>query len=122
MLPRDRAVDEIVAEAERQDDHWGENRQHSDLEWRVILGEEIGELDKQLVTLLAYSANHSQAAIDANVPLIEKAARKELIQALAVGLQWLEAMDRRATVIQLKTEIDRQAHRALDEEESHADV
>jgi NTP pyrophosphatase (non-canonical NTP hydrolase) len=68
---------DVMLERAAQDRKWGEQN-HPDLRWLAILVEEVGEL--------------AQALIDGR----PADARRELVQVTAVGLAWLEAMERRA--------------------------
>jgi len=67
---------DIAAERARQDEKWGQ-QDHIDLYWLGILMEEAGELAKAIIEGRSDSA------------------RAELVQASAVCVAWLEAMDRR---------------------------
>jgi len=74
--------DAIRAERERQNATWGE-QDHDAYTWLAILGEEFGEV--------------SQAIL--HVTFGGKAAgtlRAELVQLVAVGVQWLECIERQA--------------------------
>lgn len=78
---RDIVVRDVLDERDRQDEKWGEQN-HDDYRWLAILSEEIGEV--------------AQAALETEFG--GKAAgrvREELVQAVAVGLAWLECIDRR---------------------------
>jgi NTP pyrophosphatase (non-canonical NTP hydrolase) len=75
-------LDLILKERKRQDEKWGEQN-HDDYKWLAILTEEIGELSQAILhTEFGGYAN-------GNAPI-------ELIQAVAVGIQWLECMQRRS--------------------------
>lgn len=69
-------LQEVMLERAAQDRKWGEQN-HPDLYWLGILVEEVGEL--------------AQALIEGK----GDAARKELVQVTAVGLAWLEALERK---------------------------
>jgi len=71
-------LSEVMLERARQDQKWGEQN-HPDLYWLAVLTEEVGELAKELI----------------EGRLAE--ARRELVQVTAVGVAWLEAMERRAS-------------------------
>ena len=68
-------------ERHRQHRKWGE-QDHEDRDWRSIMGEEIGEVDKAMVEFRFNNGEESEI-------------RKELIETIAVAIAWLEAMDRR---------------------------
>jgi len=73
-------LNEIKSERIRQDNKWGEQN-HSPADWLMILGEEVGEVNK--------------AALEAkfgNKTLREY--RKELIQVAAVAVAMIECFDR----------------------------
>lgn len=65
----------IQAERKRQDEKWGEQN-HNDEKWLAILVEEVGEL--------------AQAILKGG-----KTTLGELVQTTAVGVVWLEAIERR---------------------------
>ena len=74
---------DIFNERQKQDIKWGEQN-HSDEWWMLILVEEIGEL--------------AEAMLDAQFgmsPDKTTDVRKELVDAVAVGIAWLECMDRK---------------------------
>jgi NTP pyrophosphatase (non-canonical NTP hydrolase) len=76
-------LNDVFDERDRQDNKWGEQN-HPDEWWLPILVEEIGEL--------------SEAMLDAHFgmsPDKPTDVRKELVEAIAVGIAWLECMDRR---------------------------
>lgn len=68
-------LSEVMLERAAQDRKWGEQN-HPDLYWLAILTEEVGELAQALIEGRAADA------------------RRELTQVTAVGLAWLEAMER----------------------------
>jgi len=68
----------IVEERRRQDAKWGD-QDHPDEWWYTILGEEYGEVAKAMLGVHFGYAD----------------VRKELVQTIAVGIAWLECMDRR---------------------------
>lgn len=70
-------LQDIMSERGRQDLKWGEQN-HGDLYWLGIMVEEMGETAKAL--------------IEGDT----KQLRKELVETTAVGLAWLECMDRAA--------------------------
>ena len=73
----------IILERQRQDAKWGEQN-HADEWWHLIMGEEYGELAKALLELHFAYPGATQGHI-----------RKELIETIAVGIAWLECMDKR---------------------------
>lgn len=73
-------IDEIATERQRQDDKWGEQN-HDNYRWLTILAEEVGELSRAIID----NEFGGRAA---------GTERTELIQVVAVGIQWLECMDR----------------------------
>ena len=78
-------LSDILAERERQEAKW--NQQNHPDEWYLpIMLEELGETAKAML----------EAHFDypgANVSRV----RKELVETVAVGIAWLEAMERRDT-------------------------
>jgi NTP pyrophosphatase (non-canonical NTP hydrolase) len=60
-----------------QDAMWGEDRELNNETWLTILAEEVGE------------------CAEASLKEQEEHLRDEVIQVVAVGLQWLENIDRR---------------------------
>lgn len=73
--------EEVNEERERQHDKWGEQN-HDPITWCVILGEEVGEVNKA-----AYEA------VVLNWGDIAE-YRKELVQTAAVCFQMIECLDR----------------------------
>lgn len=67
----------VTAERAEQDAKWGQ-QDHDDFRWLAILSEEVGELSKEMLE----GGKH---------------AVKELVQVIAVGVAWLEAIERRST-------------------------
>ena len=45
----DRAIKEILAELDSQDEKWGANRDHQMYLWNTILSEEVGELARAIL-------------------------------------------------------------------------
>lgn len=77
-------IDEVIIERKRQDDRWKEQN-HSDEWWLPILLEEIGEVSEAMLDdKFGQPPNLNQWEI-----------RKELIEVVAVGIAWLECMNRR---------------------------
>lgn len=69
----------IIAERIRQDIKWGANRVHLDEDWKLILGEESGELSKAIF-------ENKFDCLGSDPYDIER----ELIDVAAVALAWLE--------------------------------
>ena len=69
----------IISERIAQNVKWGEQN-HDDCKWLAILAEEVGEAAQAML--------QEQGAAR---------VREELVQAAAVIVAWLEAMDRRPT-------------------------
>ena len=70
-------TEQFLAERESQEDKWGEQMHHTDEFWTVILGEEFGEVAREVY---------------------EKDTEKlynELIQCGAVCMAWAEAIQKR---------------------------
>ena len=78
---QNRALDDVLDERSRQNEKWGEQN-HDDLYWLAVAGEEFGELAQAIL--------HTQSGGKA-----AGTTRAELVQLVAVGLQWLESIDRR---------------------------
>lgn len=74
---------EVSLERERQDDRWGEQN-HDDFVWGAILGEEVGEAHQAALELEFGDSERPNTNL-----------REELIQAAAVAVAWVEAIDRR---------------------------
>jgi NTP pyrophosphatase (non-canonical NTP hydrolase) len=74
--------DEIKAERARQDTKWGEQNHHP-AEWCMILGEEVGEVNK---AALEFHFGHKGGS--------PEKYREELIQVAAVAVVMLESFDR----------------------------
>lgn len=72
-------LQDIMEERCRQDAKWGEQN-HADLYWLGILMEEVGEASRHI--------------IEADHPERVNKMRKELIEAAAVCLAWLECLNR----------------------------
>ena len=72
---------DIIVERQRQDEKWGEQN-HPDEWWLPIMLEELGETSKAMLEV--------QFGMGGN-----RDVRKELIEAVAVGIAWLECMERR---------------------------
>lgn len=79
-------LEAIKQERIRQDEIWGDQRRHTNLEWLAITTEELGEV--------------AMAVCDQDVnlktlPIVDEQIRKELIQTAAVCVAWLESIDLR---------------------------
>ena len=77
-----RVFDAIRAERERQNAEWAEQN-HDAYTWLAILGEEYGELSQAIL----HDTFGGTAA---------GTMRDELVQLVAVGVQWLECLERQA--------------------------
>lgn len=80
VIPYMDAISDVMQERVRQDRKWGEQN-HPEGIWLGILGEEYGEVAKEIA--------ESQAR-----PLDMSALREELVQTAAVAVAWIEAIDR----------------------------
>jgi hypothetical protein len=80
----DSIIEEIKTERQNQDIKWGE-QDHSHFEWLAILGEEFGELSQ---AVLLWNLGKSGSPYSGRM-------RDELIQLVAVGIAWLECIERR---------------------------
>lgn len=74
---RERIYESINEERSRQDEKWGADRHLSDFLWFTILGEEHGEVAKEVL-------EHCDGL------------RDELVQVAAVAVAWLEDIDSRS--------------------------
>jgi NTP pyrophosphatase (non-canonical NTP hydrolase) len=79
MTNFERVMGQIKQERERQNEKWGD-QDHTDEMWLAILLEEVGEVAKDLVQ------TREKGSSDAYL------IKKELIHAVAVGVQWLEKL------------------------------
>ncbi|GGR00092.1 hypothetical protein [Deinococcus ruber] len=99
-------LDLIAAERARQDKKWGQQN-HGPLYWLAILGEEFGEVSKEVVEWEAHRQRVYARAIEAgmadSLPELEAEAlssihlvnlRNELIQTAAVAVGILESLER----------------------------
>lgn len=82
---RERALDEVRAERERQDAKWG-TQTHGPEVWLAILVEEVGELAEAILV-------HRNPGDDRNGTHCED-MRSEATQIAAVAVQFLEYLDR----------------------------
>ncbi len=78
-----KAVQDVLAEMNAQDEKWGADRNQHPFLWQVILGEEFGEVCQAIL--------HDQFGGHA-----AGTARDELVQVAAVALQFIEQYDRMA--------------------------
>lgn len=81
MTPK--IIQEITDEQDRQVVLHGEQSGHPDFLWLTILTEEVGEVAKECIDKL-----HGDYKTTVNL-------RKEIVEAVAVGVTWLEALDKR---------------------------
>ncbi|WP_061246762.1 MazG-like family protein [Leptospira noguchii] len=80
---KEKIIQEILEEREKQDEKWGEQN-HNPIEWCAILGEEVGEVNKAaLETHFKYDSKNDHFEY-----------RKELIQVAAVAMAMIECLDR----------------------------
>lgn len=75
---------DISVERDRQDKKWGVDRSHPNEWWLLIMLEEIGEVGK---AILENIFDYPDASPDD--------VRREIIETIAVGVAWLEDIDRR---------------------------
>lgn len=87
MSPIERVLFDVAYERVQQDRKWGPNRNLSNDRWAVILGEEFGEACEATLELPHYVGDVRRAEGVAKL-------RNEAIQAAAVAVAWVEAMDR----------------------------
>ena len=85
-MSRIRVMKEIIDETVRQDKKWGRQRTHSNFVWNTILMEEIGEASEAIFE--TSFGQRSEGYTDVDV-------RRELVQAGAVIVQWITAIDGR---------------------------
>lgn len=99
-----KVIDDVIAERERQDAKWGEQNHHPD-RWMAILGEEFGELCKEIVEFDSLSDVDSIGLITGDVGRYYEHhsnidnrldnMRTEAIHVAAVATQFVECLDRR---------------------------
>lgn len=92
------AVNEVLAEREKQNRKWGEQN-HSIIEWQGILMEEVGEAAREAVDYhfknpVKNSWGVYMIATEAEQTARLERYRKELIQTAAVAIQMVECLDR----------------------------
>ena len=83
--PREAILKEVLIERELQDAKWGEQNHYHPI-WLAILQEETGEVSKAFL--------ESTWAEDQWDTVKQESIRSELIQSVAVGVAWIECMDR----------------------------
>ncbi len=76
-----KALLDVLAEMNKQDEKWGADRNQHPFLWQVILGEEFGEVC-QAILHDEFGGDHAGTA------------RDELVQVAAVALQFIEQYDR----------------------------
>ncbi len=86
-LPWTGVLDEVAAERARQDRLWGEQN-HDPQDYFAILSEEIGEVAKEVVE---WRFNFEKEKREDRLTFM----RHELVQAAAVAVAMIEAIDRR---------------------------
>ena len=84
------SFDAIINERERQFSNWGDQHYSSHLDWHIIFAEEAGEVAKALCDLRFGRGDAG-------------AVKKELIEALAVGIAWLEDWEKVTDLTILRT-------------------
>lgn len=80
-MKRQEAFDLISTERDKQDVKWGEQRQHPNEIWNLILGEEVGEVNEAVLDLIFNNGTVT-------------ALRDELVQVAAVAICWLETFNK----------------------------
>jgi len=80
-----KALQDVIAEMNSQDEKWGADRDQHPFVWNTILGEEVGEVC-QAILHDEFGGSHAGTA------------REELIQVAAVALQFIEQYDRLSSV------------------------
>lgn len=80
-----KALTDVLAEMNSQDEKWGADRNLHPFLWQVILGEEFGEVC-QAILHDEFGGDHAGTA------------REELVQVAAVALQFIEQYDRLSEV------------------------
>jgi len=79
-------IEWVKEERRRQDEKWG-NQNHNALRWLAILGEEFGEVAKELEDI-SYVNSPNKAEHTRRLTY-------ELIQVAAVAVSWVEAIRRK---------------------------
>lgn len=91
-LATSKVLDEVFREREKQDQKWGQQN-HSAPEYLMILGEEVGEANKEC--LETYFAARGPRHPEMGEPVEDYSEyRKELIQVAAVAVAMIECLDR----------------------------
>ena len=92
---------EIMEERNRQDKKFGSNRSHTPAEWLMILGEEVGEVNKAaLEAHFGYPlSNDYEGTPKEKTEHHFKEYRKELIQVAAVAVAMLESHDNAFNIV-----------------------
>ena len=80
-----KALTDVIAEMNSQDEKWGADRDQHPFVWNTILGEEVGEVC-QAILHDEFGGSHAGTA------------REELVQVAAVALQFIEQYDRMQSV------------------------
>ncbi len=94
VINQQRILDEVAIERLRQYDKWGDQI-HTVTHWMSILGEEVGEADKEAVE---YEASPDEIFLDRpRDPIYLDRMRKELLEAAAVSVAMIEWIDEGAT-------------------------
>ena len=88
ILKMNNIIEEVRQERFKQDEKWGEQN-HYPVGWNAILGEEIGEVAKEVVEFTFYDKNSKQSEHQTL-----KNMRVELIQSAAVVIAMIESLDR----------------------------
>lgn len=81
--PQANIIWDIVEERRRQDEKWGVQN-HGDAYWLAILGEEFGEICRDILER-------------------GEASAEELVQLVAVGVAWLECKSRKSSTPKVDT-------------------
>lgn len=83
---------DVLAERRRQDEKWGQ-QDHAPGLWALILGEEVGEAHKAMLTAMF---GKKPKGVSQEQWFSERVAetRRELVQVAAVAVAWIEAIDR----------------------------
>ena len=79
-VARAKVVENVLAERERQDSIWGDQRDNADATWTLIALEELGEVAKDI--------NETKLG----------SAYTEIIQVAAVMVAWAESLRRRGVM------------------------
>mgnify|MGYP003647114525 FL=1 len=85
-ITRMRVLEAVLAERERQDAKWGDQRGNSDERWTVILTEEVGEVAREVYE-------------ERSAGMFE-----EVVQCAAVAFAWAEAYLNRNSGVALDEE------------------